>query len=100
MVVESLTKLVNPSAIVLRNDVSSRQLEGLESSVTTVMGEAPEKVEVREGEARFEISPLAGQKIGGTSTTETTASGCTTGLTTVPCSTSSPTLELGGLGPP
>lgn len=64
VVVESLTKLVNPSAIVLRNDVSSRQLEGLESSVTTVMGEAPEKVEVREGEARFEISPLAGQKTG------------------------------------
>ena len=57
-------KLVNPSAIVLRNDVSSRQLEGLESSVTTVMGEAPETVEVREGKARFEISPLAGQKTG------------------------------------
>ena len=64
VVVESLTKLVNPSAIVLRNDVSSRQLEGLESSVTTVMGEAPEKVEVREGETRFEIAPLAGQKTG------------------------------------
>ena len=63
-IVEALTKVVAPRAIVLRNDSAIRDLEGLERYVEAALGEMPETVEVIEHGARF-VAPLgAGQKTG------------------------------------
>ena len=63
-IVEALTKVVAPRAIVLRNDGAIRDLEGLERYVETALGEMPETVEVIEHGAGF-VAPLAaGQKTG------------------------------------
>ncbi|MDX1431419.1 MAG: class I SAM-dependent rRNA methyltransferase [Gammaproteobacteria bacterium] len=63
-VVSALVSLCAPRAVVLRNDLASRELEGLESYVETVHGSVPEPVVVHENGCEFEISPLAGQKTG------------------------------------
>ena len=63
-VVESLCRLVKPRVVILRNDGAGRSLEGLDSYVDVVVGESPETVEVEEGSARFQVSPLTGQKTG------------------------------------
>ncbi len=63
-IVEALTKVVAPRAIVLRNDSAIRDLEGLERYVEAALGEMPETVEVIEHGACF-VAPLgAGQKTG------------------------------------
>lgn len=63
-IVASLVELCDPAAVVLRNDVASRALEGLESYVEVAYGDVPTVVSLRENGARFEISPLEGQKTG------------------------------------
>jgi len=63
-IVTSLVELCSPAAVVLRNDVASRALEGLASYVEVAYGEVPPVVGLRENGARFEISPLEGQKTG------------------------------------
>ena len=63
-IVTSLVALCSPAAVVLRNDVASRALEGLASYVEVAYGEVPPVVGLRENGARFEISPLEGQKTG------------------------------------
>jgi 23S rRNA (cytosine1962-C5)-methyltransferase len=63
-IVAALVKLCRPAAVVLRNDLASRGLEGLQSYVEVVHGQVPTVVSLRENGAGFEISPLEGQKTG------------------------------------
>ena len=62
-VVDVLRELVSPTGILLRNDTSSRALEGLESYVRTAHGEVPDALPVEENGVRFQ-APAAGQKTG------------------------------------
>ena len=63
-IVRSLVELCRPAAVVLRNDLASRGLEGLETYVDVAHGVVPAVVGLRENGASFEISPLEGQKTG------------------------------------
>jgi 23S rRNA (cytosine1962-C5)-methyltransferase len=62
--VELLVEEHNPRAIIERNDVRVRVLEGLEMSVGVLYGEAPDKLEIMQHGVRFLIQPLGGQKTG------------------------------------
>jgi 23S rRNA (cytosine1962-C5)-methyltransferase len=61
---EALVKVLKPAGILLRNDGSVRELEGLTRYVESGFGEVPESVLVEEGGCRFEVSPGEGQKTG------------------------------------
>jgi len=63
-IVAALLDRLRPSAVVLRNDVPSRALEGLEQGVEVVHGALPDRLVLEENETRFEISPGDGQKTG------------------------------------
>jgi 23S rRNA (cytosine1962-C5)-methyltransferase len=63
-IVAVLVELCEPSTVVLRNDIASRSLEGLDAYVDVAHGECPDVVTVRENDAEFEIAPLEGQKTG------------------------------------
>jgi len=63
-VIAALEQVLRPKVIVLRNDTSARELEGLPAAVETVLGEAPEFLDLTEHGARFRVSPLTGQKTG------------------------------------
>ncbi|MBI3344459.1 MAG: class I SAM-dependent rRNA methyltransferase [Gammaproteobacteria bacterium] len=63
-VVAALQKVIKPRAIVLRNDTSSRALEGLPKYVETVLGETPEWVRLEENGVVFDVPVLTGQKTG------------------------------------
>ncbi|MGF1615987.1 MAG: class I SAM-dependent rRNA methyltransferase [Gammaproteobacteria bacterium] len=63
-VLAALDAVLAPKAVVFRNDVPSRKLEGLDRYVETPMGAAPETTVVEEHGARFEVSLLEGQKTG------------------------------------
>jgi 23S rRNA (cytosine1962-C5)-methyltransferase len=62
--VEILVAERNPRAVIERNDVKVRQLEGLEMVTGTLHGEAPDQIEISQNGVRFQISPLSGQKTG------------------------------------
>jgi 23S rRNA (cytosine1962-C5)-methyltransferase len=64
LVLEVLEALLAPEAIVLRNDVPARVLEGLESETRVAKGMVNEPVVVRENGVEFLADPLAGQKTG------------------------------------
>jgi 23S rRNA (cytosine1962-C5)-methyltransferase len=64
MLVELLVELVEPRAVVERNDVRVRALEGLPLEAGVVYGDAPEEMEVVQHGTRFRIAPLGGQKTG------------------------------------
>jgi 23S rRNA (cytosine1962-C5)-methyltransferase len=63
-VVRTLLELCHPVAVVLRNDLASRSLEGLESYVQVAHGEVPAEVRLSENGAIFQVSPMDGQKTG------------------------------------
>ena len=63
-IISALTEVINPKSILLRNDTSSRELEGLERYNKTVLGEIPERVEIEENNTRFVTSLEQGQKTG------------------------------------
>ncbi|MEO6696927.1 MAG: class I SAM-dependent rRNA methyltransferase [Gammaproteobacteria bacterium] len=63
-VVAALQKVIKPRAIVLRNDTSSRALEGLPNYIETVLGEVPDLVRLEENGVLFETPVLTGQKTG------------------------------------
>jgi 23S rRNA (cytosine1962-C5)-methyltransferase len=63
-VLAALERVLRPSAIVLRNDLAGRALEGLPAEVQTVLGEPPQDWEIEENGGRFRFSPLHGQKTG------------------------------------
>ncbi|MEM7250559.1 MAG: class I SAM-dependent rRNA methyltransferase [Pseudomonadota bacterium] len=64
VVIATLKELGNPHAIVLRNDVPARDLEGIERYVDVVFGKVPERLIISEGDCDFDIDPLGGQKTG------------------------------------
>ncbi|HKS28264.1 MAG TPA: class I SAM-dependent rRNA methyltransferase [Pyrinomonadaceae bacterium] len=64
MLVELLVEELNPRAVVERNDVRVRQLEGLEMRVGTVYGDEPGELEIIQHGIRFLVQPLGGQKTG------------------------------------
>lgn len=63
-VIEALDQVLKPKAIILRNDISSRTLEGLATGIEVVLGNAPDHLVIQEGSARFEVPALEGQKTG------------------------------------
>jgi 23S rRNA (cytosine1962-C5)-methyltransferase len=63
-VVAALVKVLRPLGILLRNDGSVRELEGLTRYVEPAYGSVPEPVVVQEGGCRFEVSLTHGQKTG------------------------------------
>jgi 23S rRNA (cytosine1962-C5)-methyltransferase len=60
----ALVELLNPEAIVLKNDNSQRQLEGLSLESEIAYGKLPERLIIEENGARFKIDILDGQKTG------------------------------------
>lgn len=63
-ILAALTEVYRPSGILLRHDVPSRRLEGLDQAVELVAGEVPDRIEVREGTVRWYAAPRSGQKTG------------------------------------
>ena len=56
--------VLQPRAIVLRNDTAARALEGLAGEDRVALGELSPATEISENGARFLIDPLGGQKTG------------------------------------
>lgn len=63
-IIDALSQVIQPKTILLRNDSSSRELEGLDLYSKTVLGELPEFVELEENNTRFVTSLEQGQKTG------------------------------------
>jgi 23S rRNA (cytosine1962-C5)-methyltransferase len=63
-VIAALTAILQPQAIVLRNDTGIRTLEGLDNYVAVVQGQLPAEIVIEENQANFYVSVLAGQKTG------------------------------------
>lgn len=63
-IVDALRRTLAPAAIVARNDVATRALEGLEQTVEVLHGDAPGTIEVRENDLVFLAAPMSGQKTG------------------------------------
>jgi len=64
VITEILLELFHPQSIILRNDLSVRELEGLPPEKRIIVGECPQKVEVFEGEIRYQAGLWNGQKTG------------------------------------
>lgn len=64
MLTEILVEEFSPRALIERNDVRVRELEGLPLITKTVYGEAPAELEITQHGLRFLVEPLAGQKTG------------------------------------
>ncbi len=64
MLFTALIELLNPTAIILKNDNSQRQLEGLSQESEVVYGQLPEKLLIEENGAQFKVDILEGQKTG------------------------------------
>jgi 23S rRNA (cytosine1962-C5)-methyltransferase len=64
MLVALLVEEFNPRAVVERNDVRVRALEGLEMRAGVLYGDAPEELEIVQHGVRFLVHPLGGQKTG------------------------------------
>jgi 23S rRNA (cytosine1962-C5)-methyltransferase len=64
MFTELLIAECDPLAIVERNDVRVRQLEGLELRTGVLYGEVPAELEIVQHDVRFLVEPLGGQKTG------------------------------------
>lgn len=64
MLTELLAEEFAPRAIIERNDVRVRELEGLPLRAGLLYGEAPAELLIEQDGVRFLIAPLAGQKTG------------------------------------
>ena len=64
MLVELLVEEFNPLAVVERNDVRVRALEGLEQRAGLLYGDAPGELEIVQHGMRYLVQPLGGQKTG------------------------------------
>ena len=63
-ILDALIKVLDPTAVLWKNDSSIRELEGLERYVETALGQVPDLVEVPEGGVLFRVPLAAGQKTG------------------------------------
>jgi 23S rRNA (cytosine1962-C5)-methyltransferase len=64
MLTEILIEEFNPRAVIERNDVRVRELEGLPLIAASVYGDAPRELEILQHGLRFVVEPLGGQKTG------------------------------------
>jgi 23S rRNA (cytosine1962-C5)-methyltransferase len=64
MLTEILVEEFKPRAVIERNDVRVRELEGLPLISRTVYGDAPVELEIPQHGLRFVVEPLGGQKTG------------------------------------
>ncbi|MCX7099091.1 MAG: class I SAM-dependent rRNA methyltransferase [Methylococcales bacterium] len=62
--IAALLELLNPAAIILKNDNSQRQLEGLSLESEVAYGQIPETLIIEENGARFKVDIMDGQKTG------------------------------------
>jgi 23S rRNA (cytosine1962-C5)-methyltransferase len=63
-ILNALTGLYAPAAVVARDDSPARTLEGLPERVALLTGALPGRVVVEEGGVTFPVDPLGGQKTG------------------------------------
>ncbi len=63
-IIAALVEVFAPEGILLRNDVPTRRLEGLDAGIELAFGTVPEQIEVREGGVRWFAAPWTGQKTG------------------------------------
>ncbi|NQD91179.1 class I SAM-dependent rRNA methyltransferase [Pseudomonas sp. CrR25] len=63
-VLAALIQVLKPSGILLKNDSSARDAEGLERYVETAFGQVPEWVALEENGVKFEAPVIEGQKTG------------------------------------
>lgn len=63
-ILEALTKVLSPGAVLWKNDSSIRELEGLPRYVETAFGQVPDFVEVPEGGVTYRVPLASGQKTG------------------------------------
>jgi 23S rRNA (cytosine1962-C5)-methyltransferase len=61
---EALCDVLPLRGAVLRNDVKVRELEGLEQGREVWFGDIPETITIAEGDVRYVVAPLGGQKTG------------------------------------
>lgn len=64
LLVELLVEEFAPRAVIERNDVKVRALEGLEMVAGTLYGQAPAQLEIVQHGIRFLVAPQGGQKTG------------------------------------
>lgn len=64
MLVELLVEEFEPRAVIERNDVKVRALEGLELTAGTLYGEAPQQLEIIQHGIKFLVTPQGSQKTG------------------------------------
>ena len=64
LLVELLIEEFAPRAIIERNDVRVRELEGLEMRAGVLYGEAPAELLIEQHGVRYRVAPLGGQKTG------------------------------------
>jgi len=64
LILEALLDIFSPRAVVARNDVAVRELEGLDRAVELLHGELPQELIINEHGLRFKIDLMEGQKTG------------------------------------
>ena len=64
LITEILVEEFTPRAVIERNDVRVRQLEGLPLIAASLYGDAPGEFEILQHGLRFYVAPLSGQKTG------------------------------------
>ncbi len=64
LIIDALTKIMQPRAIYERNDVPVRELEGLKLYQGWTYGEGPENVTIEENGLKFRVNIVEGQKTG------------------------------------
>jgi 23S rRNA (cytosine1962-C5)-methyltransferase len=64
LLIDILIAELAPAGILQRNDVKARRLEGLEEITGVLWGSVPDEMEIVEGEIRFIVDLLRGQKTG------------------------------------
>jgi 23S rRNA (cytosine1962-C5)-methyltransferase len=64
LILEALQTVIQPSGIVIRNNIGVRELEGLTVNQDETIGMVPEFLDVIENSLNFKISTFTGQKTG------------------------------------
>jgi 23S rRNA (cytosine1962-C5)-methyltransferase len=64
LILQALTEIFEPVAIVGRNNVAVRDLENLPRQVEILRGQLPDRLEITENGLRFKVDILHGQKTG------------------------------------
>jgi 23S rRNA (cytosine1962-C5)-methyltransferase len=64
LLVDALVALIQPSAVLLKNDNSQRQIEKLSLAAEVAYGSLPERLIIEENGARFVVNVAEGQKTG------------------------------------